>query len=88
MGSVLLDQLKLGKRVNAFDLTGHIHCGCRWFGLFYCERSCWHCNQIQNHQSKYNGIQFVRLLNYVARLGMKKKIVVKIGKKRISRFQI
>ncbi len=26
MGSVLLNQLELGKRVDAFDLAGHIHC--------------------------------------------------------------
>ena len=26
MGSILLNQLKLGKRVDAFDLAGHIHC--------------------------------------------------------------
>jgi hypothetical protein len=26
MGSILLNQLKLGERVDAFDLAGHIHC--------------------------------------------------------------
>ena len=44
--SILLNQLQNGLRVNAFNFTGHVHCGTGRLHLFHCERRGWHCNQI------------------------------------------
>lgn len=46
MGPVLLNQLQLGFGEDAFDLTGHVHCGDRGLRLPYCERRGWYYNQI------------------------------------------